>query len=306
MIVGKGYNGAMSSIDLHCHSNRSDGTLSPAEVVVRAARQGVTTLALTDHDSVAGLDAAAAAAESAGVRLITGIELSASWRHGGVHIVALDFDPQAPALRGGLQRLAALRETRGEGIGRQLERAGISGALAGARQQADGAVLCRLHFARHLQRTLHLPKVADVFRDYLRHGKPGYVDTAWPALEEVAGWVHAAGGICVVAHPMAYGLTGMKLRELLGTCREAGVAAIEVATARIKPADLELVAKLARRFGLAASLGSDFHDHTYPWVELGRLPPLPAGLTPVTELFGAVGGPASGAYTAPRAKECAR
>jgi len=279
----------MPTLDLHCHSTCSDGTLAPAEVVARAARQGVTTLALTDHDTVAGLGEAAKAAAAADVRLISGTELSASWAHGGVHIVALGFDPDAPALQGGLQRLRAMREARGEEMAHRLAKAGVDGALEGARQQAGDAVLGRLHFARYLQRRMHLPKLGDVFRDYLRHGKPGYVQTDWPDLGEVAEWVHAAGGVCVLAHPIAYALTGARLRKLLERCREAGIDAMEVSTSRIKADDLVMISKLATRFGFAASQGSDFHDHEYPWVELGRMPPLPDGQTPVTDLLGAMG-----------------
>ncbi|HEY5790544.1 MAG TPA: PHP domain-containing protein [Gammaproteobacteria bacterium] len=261
----------MHRVDLHSHSHCSDGTLSPAELVARAASHGVTRLALTDHDTVAGLAEAGAAAAKAGLALVPGVELSLAWSGVPVHLVGLGIDPAHPALAAALGRLAALREERAERIAHSLARAGIDGALAGARSHARGAQLGRTHFARFLARRLHYGKLGDVYRRYLVGSRPGHVHVDWPALEEGIGWVREAGGVAVLAHPARYRLTAGKLRRLLAAGCEAGLGGLEVAGARSLPAEVQLLSTLARQFGLAASAGSDFHSHEQRWIELGRL-----------------------------------
>ena len=273
----------MGTIDLHCHSDVSDGTLTPAELVRRAAGRGVRRLALTDHDTVEGLGAATATAREHGIDLITGVELSTAWSRRTIHVVGLGFDPDAPALRAGLERLAALRAERAERIGHSLDRAGIPGALEGARALARGPSLGRNHFARFIWRRLALRHLGDVYRRYLVNNRPGYVSVDWPALEEAVGWIRDAGGVAVIAHPARYRLTRTKLRELISTGQEAGLEGIEVAGARSTPAEVEWLAEVARHHGLLASTGSDFHSHEQRWIELGRLPPLPEDLPHVLE-----------------------
>ncbi len=273
----------MIRYDLHCHSNVSDGTLEPAQLVARAAACDVRRLALTDHDTVAGLDAARAAAKAHGVELIAGVELSAAWRRRSIHVVGLGFDPAAPALRAGLGRLAALRAERAERIAHSLERAGIPGALVGARAVARGPSLGRTHFARFLWRRLGLRHLGEVYRRYLVHNRPGHVHVEWPSLEDAVGWIRAAGGIAVLAHPGRYRLTRTKLRELLDAGQGAGLEGIEVANGRSTPAEIGWLADVARRHGLLASAGSDFHTHEQCWIELGRLKPVPDDLPHVLD-----------------------
>jgi len=276
----------MASIDLHCHSHVSDGTLSPAELVTRAAGRGVRTLALTDHDTVAGLAAAAAAARVHGLHLVPGVELSTAWRRRTIHVVGLGFDPQAPALCVGLERLAELRAERAERIAHSLDRAGIPGSLAGASALARGPSLGRNHFARFLWRRLALRHLGEVYRRYLVDNRPGHVSVAWPALAEAIGWIRAAGGVAVIAHPARYRLTRTKLCALLTDGREAGLEGLEVVGARSTPAEVEWLAGIARQYGLLASAGSDFHSHDQRWIELGRLAALPADLPHVLERIG--------------------
>jgi len=274
---------AMGAIDLHCHSDVSDGTLTPAELVRRAAGRGVRRLALTDHDTVEGLDTAMTTAAGHGIDLIPGVELSTVWAKRTIHVVGLGFDPRAPALRAGLERLAALRAERAERIARSLDRAGIPGSLAGARALARGPSLGRNHFARFIWRHLSLRHMGEVYRRYLVNNRPGYVSVDWPALEEAVGWIRAAGGVAVIAHPARYKLTRTKLRELITAGQEAGLEGIEVANARSTPAEVNWLAEIARQHGLLASAGSDFHSHEQRWVELGRLPALPEDLPHVLE-----------------------
>lgn len=273
----------MVRYDLHCHSNVSDGTLSPAELVRRAADRDVRRLALTDHDTVAGLDAARAEAARHGVELISGVELSTSWARRTIHVVGLGFDPESMPLRDGLARLAALRAERAERIAHSLDRAGIPGSLEGARAVSHGPSLGRNHFARFLWRHLNLRHIGEVYRRYLVRNRPGHVHVAWPSIEEAVGWIRAAGGVAVLAHPGRYRLTKTKLRELVEAGQGAGLEAIEVASGRSTPAEIGWLADVARHHGLLASAGSDFHTHEQSWIDVGRLKPVPDDLTHVLE-----------------------
>lgn len=271
----------MSVYDLHCHSRASDGALSPEGLLARAAQQGVTALSLTDHDSVAGLERAAAAALEAGIRLIPGIELSVSWSGQCIHIVGLGFDPSSAPLRAGLAALTEIRERRAEEMGRKLAKLGLPGCHASARELAGEGMITRTHFARALVLggAVHDDKAA--FERYLARGKPAFVRTDWAKLEEALAWITGAGGVAVLAHPSRYGLTASRLRAFLEEFRAGGGRGIEVVCGNSTAEDVRAIAQLARRFDLLASRGSDFHTPEHIWLELGRLAPLPEDLTPV-------------------------
>ncbi len=267
--------------DLHCHSTYSDGLLEPAEVVRRAGVRGVDVLALTDHDETSGLGEARAVARDAGVRLVDGAELSVSWRDITLHVIALNIDPACVALRDGLQAIRHGRVQRAERMGEELAAAGISGAYAGAMKFVTSArLISRTHFARHLVEAGHARDTRDVFRRFLVHGKPGYVQHQWATLAEAIGWIHAAGGQAVLAHPGRYKVDG-KMRELLSEFRDTGGDGIEVLSSSHTPAQYTEFARYARIFGMLASSGSDFHGPGESWADLGDMPSLPSGVTPV-------------------------
>lgn len=271
--------------DLHCHSTVSDGTLTPDALVERAAAQGVDVLALTDHDATGGLAAARAAAERCGIRLVNGVEISVTWSHQTVHIVGLHIDPGNPALQAGLARLGEFRKWRGEEIARRLEKAGIAGAHEGALAFAGGEVLSRTHFAHFLVQAGHAPDVRRVFKRFLVSGKPGHVPGDWAGLEEAVGWITGAGGQAVIAHPARYRISAGRRRALFGEFRECGGVGVEVVSGSHGPEDARAMAELARRFELLASRGSDYHGPPSPYVELGRLPPLPESCRPIWETW---------------------
>jgi len=267
--------------DLHCHSTYSDGLLPPADVVRRARARGVDVLALTDHDETSGLSEARTAAHEAGVRLIDGAELSVSWRDITLHVVALGIDPDCVELSEGLKTIRSGRMQRAQRMGEELAAAGIAGAYAGAMKFVTSArLISRTHFARFLVESGHARDTRDCFRRYLVRGKPGYVAHQWATLTQAIGWIHAAGGQAVLAHPGRYQVNG-KTRELLAEFRDAGGDAIEVLSASHTPAQYTEYARYARVFGLLASSGSDFHGPGESWADLGDMPPLPAGVTPV-------------------------
>ncbi|MBI5462843.1 MAG: PHP domain-containing protein [Gammaproteobacteria bacterium] len=267
--------------DLHSHSRASDGTLTATELVQRACAVGVDVLALTDHDSVDGLAEARAAAARTPLRLIAGVEVSVTWNAQTVHIVGLNVDPDNAAFRAGLDGLQTFRDWRAEEIGRRLDKAGIADAYAGARRFASGRIVSRTHFAHFLVEQGRAHSVREVFKKFLVNNKPGYVPGEWATLEDALAWIHAAGGEAVVAHPARYSLTATKLRRLLGEFKDCGGAAIEVVSGSHSTDDMLRMAGVARALGLRASRGSDYHGPENPWVELGRIPPLPEDCIPV-------------------------
>jgi hypothetical protein len=269
--------------DLHSHSTASDGTLSPTDLITRAKQQGVDVLALTDHDTLAGLDEAHKAAKENQLTLISGVEVSASWGSHTLHIVGLGVDPNNQALQKGLQQLQNIRVERARKIAEKLEKAGIPNALAGAQALAGAGNVTRTHFARHIVNMGKANNVNDVFKHYLKPNKPGYVTTHWADLEQALDWIVQAGGQAVIAHPDRYNITASKFRAFLAEFKDLGGTAIEVVHSNANRDAVLNNANFARTFGLKASMGSDFHSPGSPWVELGKLPPLPSDLIPVWE-----------------------
>jgi predicted metal-dependent phosphoesterase TrpH len=277
--------------DLHCHSNVSDGTLTPAELVERAAGRGVKMLALTDHDDVDGLAEAAKAAAAHGIEFINGVEISVTWRKHTLHIVGLRIDPQNPALAEGLRSIRSGRRHRAELMAESLARAGIGGTLEGAyRFAANPDIIGRTHFARYLVEAGHCKDVRSVFNRYLVQGKPGYVPHQWGNLQDAISWIRGSGGIAVLAHPGRY-TAGRKamgrttLLELLKEFVESGGQGIEVVSGSHTPPQFAEFARYATEFGLLCSCGSDFHGPEESYRDLGRLPDLPLECRPVWEAW---------------------
>ncbi|MGZ8199753.1 MAG: PHP domain-containing protein [Methylosarcina sp.] len=271
--------------DLHCHSTASDGALSPKELVQRARQQGVTTLALTDHDTTAGLAEARAAAAEAGIQLINGIELSTTWQGKCLHIVGLGIDPAYPPLSEAIHNLQFTRLHRAEEIAHKLEKKRMPGAFAAVQKAAGEGMITRTHFADFLLSQGYVSTQQEAFDRYLAKGKPAYVATPWAELNIGVNWIKQSGGIAVLAHPLRYDLTASWMRRLLTEFKAIGGQGIEVVTGRITDEEIKRAGDYARRFELAGSTGSDFHNPANQWVELGRLGQLPDGITPVWELL---------------------
>jgi len=271
----------MLNIDLHCHSNVSDGVLSPAGVVARAVANGVHALALTDHDDVAGLPAAQAAADLAGMTLINGVEISVTWGKQTVHIVGLRIDPAHPELAKGLHDIRLGRIERARRMSDDLAQSGVIGAYEGAYDYAaNKQMIGRTHFARWLVAQGHAPDIRTAFKRYLTRGHPGYVEHQWTSLENAVGWIRASGGMAVVAHPGRYAFNARELHLLLDAFRALGGEGIEVITGSHHPSEYGKFADLARAFSLKASRGADFHAPG-EGIDIGCLPALPYYCQPV-------------------------
>lgn len=268
--------------DLHCHSVVSDGTLSPTDVVERAHRNGVEILALTDHDEVGGLAAAQARAAQLGLTFVPGVEVSVTWGGETIHIVGLRIDFSNAGLVAGLMRTRSGRDGRAHEIANQLAAAGIANAYEGAlRHAGNPELISRSHFARYIVETGACKDVSEVFRRFLIDGKPGYVPHRWAMLGEAVGWIRAAGGTAVMAHPGRYQLSDLCMEQMLDEFREAGGAAIEVVSGSHTPGQYAEWAAVAQRYGFAASRGSDFHGPGESRHDLGSMPPLQKQLRPV-------------------------
>lgn len=272
----------MLNIDLHCHSTVSDGLLSPAQLVERAALRGVETLALTDHDDIAGLAEARATAEAKSITFINGVEISVSWRGRTLHIVGLDIDPGYAPLIEGLAAVRAGRAQRAENIAAELAKTGIHGSLEGAYAHVGvRRLIGRTHFARFLVEQGYAKDVKSVFKKYLIKGKPGYTPHEWATLGDALSWICGSGGQAIIAHPGRYDLGKNVLSDLLDEFCALGGSGIEVVTSSHTPEQVQHFAQQARNRNLLASCGSDFHGPGESYHDLGQLPEFPHGCTPV-------------------------
>jgi len=269
-------------VDLHCHSTASDGVLEPEQVAARAHANGVTLWALTDHDTLAGIPPARQAAQALGMRFITGVEVSVTWGGRTVHIVGLGVNPDDAPLTEGLSAIRQGRAGRAQAMADKLVERGMPGAYEGAlRLAGDASLISRTHFARYLVEAGHCKHIKVVFKNYLSDEGPCNVPMQWSTLEDAVTWIRAAGGKAVVAHPGRYAFTPLQFDALFDAFRDLGGVGIEVVTGSHSPAQYREYAEVAKRYGFEASCGSDFHGKGESRLDLGCLPPLPDGLTPV-------------------------
>lgn len=276
----------MQNADLHCHSVVSDGTLTPEALAGRAARNGVQLWALTDHDEIGGQARAAAAARTHGMRYLTGVEISVTFIGKTVHIVGLGFDPADSGMRDGLARTRGGRGQRAHEMSDGLAKVGIEGAYEGALTYAGNHdLISRTHFARFLVETGVCGDTNEVFRKYLTEGKPGFVEHRWATLGNAVQWIRQAGGVAVIAHPARYKFSANEEFALFTEFKNHGGQAVEVVTGSHSAAEYVIYADAAREYGLAASRGCDFHSPDESHTDLGTLPALSPGLTPVWELL---------------------
>ena len=273
--------------DLHCHSTFSDGTLTPPQVVARAKFRGVDVLALTDHDEVAGLVAAKAAALEHGIEFVCGVEVSTNWRDVTLHIVGLNIDPEHDSIVNGISGIRSGRTDRAKRMAEELRLVGIERAYEGALNYVTNPnLVSRTHFARYLADAGYVRDTKEAFRQYLTPGNPGYVEHEWASVPDAVRWIHEAGGVAVLAHPGRYKVgDNAGLRAMLQSFKDAGGDAIEVLTSSHSPQQFAEFAMYCRQFDFLASVGSDFHSPTESHCDFGDLPLLSPSLKPVWSAF---------------------
>jgi 3',5'-nucleoside bisphosphate phosphatase len=270
---------AAVAIDLHAHTHASDGSLPPSDVVARAAARGITTLAITDHDTLDGLDEAVAAGARVGVSVIPGIELSVRAPHGQVHIVAYLPSCDPPTLRDLLHELQQARRVRAERIGARLAELGVPVDMTAVRASAVGSV-GRPHLADALVAAGHADDRADAFARLLGDDAPAFVPHESLTARDAIGAVSTAGGITALAHPGTLRLGLRDLGSYVAHLRHLGLWGIEVYRAEHTPEQRDGYARIARSLGLVATGGSDFHGPETGRADLGEtgMPPLPDGV----------------------------
>lgn len=271
----------MGSIDLHSHSQASDGALTPTELVRAAAEHGVRTLALTDHDTLAGIIEAETEATRHAMSLVAGVEISVTWQRRTLHVVGLGVALDATALNAGLDTVQSIRRERAQRIAAKLEKLGVTKALERAQKQAGSGQITRTHFAQLLLESGACKTMQQCFKRYLKAGKPAHVKVDWAALDDAISWIHQAHGVAVLAHPQAYGMSAAWRERMYSAFAAAGGDAVEVCCGNSTRQHIDSSAASTLAHGLMGSVGSDFHSHEQRWLALGRLAPLPNNITPV-------------------------
>lgn len=275
-------------MDLHMHSSASDGTLSPEHLVDYVVHEcGVTVMALTDHDTVAGVQTAQLAAESLGVHFIPGIEVSSLWGQMCIHIVGLGVDIHNAELLETTAVQCTKRDRRAIAIGQKLEELGFAGMFEAARAKSYTAMnISRLHFALSLVEAGAVDNLQQAFDKYLSLGKPAYVPAGWGSVAETVALIHRAGGIAVLAHPGRYKFKNdWELDSLVEGFVQAGGEGIEVISGSQSSRFTPRCLQWARRYHLCASTGSDFHSQDGVRPVPGAQGQLPEGITTVLSLL---------------------
>jgi len=259
--------------DFHMHSCASDGTMTPTDLMRRAADAGVECIALTDHDTLEGLDEARTAALALGMKFINGVELTADWRGRVVHLVGLGFDDKAEVFTEYMQKLKDLRDQRAQEIARKLYKKGLPENLYDlARARAGDTQIGRPHFASVLVELGRVSSMQEAFDRYLGQGCAGDVKAIWPSINEAIDLINEAGGVVVLAHPTKYNFTFTKIRELMTDLLGAGAVGLEVSFPGVTPGHQHELIRLAQQRECYVSAGSDFHSPDQRWTSLGRYP----------------------------------
>lgn len=262
-------NNQKSFIDLHVHSDKSDGSLSPSDLVSYAIKQGVTAFALTDHDTVDGIDEAIQAAKGTSVTVIPGIELSTEYEGKDIHIVGLFIDKEEPAFRDKIQEFVDSRELRNQKMCQKLTEHGLPITYEELKNAFPGSVITRAHYARLMLEKGYIKSLKEAFERYIGDRGPCFIPREKITPEDGVRLILSAKGIPVLAHPLQYGMGDERLQRLISRLKEAGLQAMEAVYCTHTPAEESKMKALAAKNGLLISGGSDFHGAAKPGLELG-------------------------------------
>lgn len=260
----------MDRIDLHCHTTASDGSMSPAEVVDLAEKIGLKALAVTDHDTLDGLDEALARGREVGLEVVPGVEISAEFKPGSMHVLGYFIDSRDPGLTENLATLQDSRRTRNPRIVARLNELGLDVSMAEIEAVAGGGQIGRPHFAEVLLRKHYVADFNEAFTRYLAKGAAAYVEKYRFTPAEAIDLIHRAGGLAVLAHPYTLRLDGLEaLADELARLKEHGLDGLEAYYSEHTPQMTADYLALARRLDLAAAGGSDFHGVIKNGIMLG-------------------------------------
>ncbi|ASP49083.1 RNase RNM [Cognaticolwellia beringensis] len=273
-------------VDLHSHTNCSDGALTPKELIERAVNFQIDVLAITDHDSVKGLDSAKQTIldQNIPLTLIDGIEISTQWQGFEIHIVGLNIQPEHPELQSLISAQQQRREDRALSMGDKLEKCGFNDVYSQAKEMAGEGSITRAHFAKVLLHRGIVSKMQAAFDKYIGKGKRAYVNPNWCSIEEAIATIHAAGGVAVMAHPIRYDLTAKWLRRLIVHFKSAQGDGLEVVLPQMNNEQRKIMLSYCSEYDLHASMGSDFHQPSR-WSDLGRNLVMPEQAKPIWQLW---------------------
>ena len=282
----------MHGIDLHTHSNISDGSLSPEELVQAAHAVGVHTLALTDHDTMDGLAQARESAKQLNIQIIDGVEISSQWsrpatkKSYGVHIVALNMQHPEPLLEV-LKQQKQIRATRSKQICDLLIPLIGEDIYTDVIAKVDGEAdrITRSHIAKTLVEKGYVTRPQQAFDRYLKEGKKAFVKFDGLGIQETIDVIHASQGFAVLAHPTRYDLSATNIRYLIELFAQLGGDAVELPPAIDPASTRQMVDRMIKEHHLAVSVGSDFHGDYMPWIRLGNIPSLKEGQKGIWENF---------------------
>lgn len=256
-------------VDLHSHTNHSDGSDTPTSVVVMAHARGASAIAVTDHDTVSGLSEARVAAEQAGIEFVNGIEISADYSPGTMHILGYYIDDHSRALASKLEELKLARKRRNPEIADRLQSLGLEISYDEVASLAGNEVVGRPHFARLMVQRNYAVSIQDAFDRFLAKGAPAYVEKKRLAPAEAIALIHDAGGVAVLAHPYQLKLSLLQEAEvLIGNLAALGLDGIEALYSRHSPEERQAYAAIATRHGLIVTGGSDYHGTYKPDLDL--------------------------------------
>lgn len=256
-------------VDLHTHSTMSDGSDRPAAVVEAAERAGCSAVALTDHDTLDGLHEASDRANTLGVELVPGCELSCVFGPGTMHLLVYFVEPGHGPLQDELAILQRVRQERNLRLIERLNSIGLAVSYDEVSDEAGGVGIGRPHVAAVLVRKHYASSVQDAFGRYLAKGKPGYVEKERLEPERALSLVAASGGVSVLAHPWSMGLDHRGTARVIRDLRGAGLAGIEARYGRYSREQRLWLTELAERLDLVATGGSDYHGSYKPDLAVG-------------------------------------
>ena len=282
----------MQGIDLHTHSNISDGTLTPELLVQAAIEKSIHTLALTDHDSMDGLIQAEKFAKNQPIQIISGVEISSQWsrpetkKSYGVHIVALNMQNPEP-LQQLLTQQKKIRAERAKQICDLLIPLIHQDIYAEVVAKVDGEPdrITRTHIAKTLVEKGFVQRAQQAFDKYIKEGKKAYVKFDGLGLAETIQVIHESQGFAVLAHPTRYDLSATNTRYLIEIFAQYGGDAVELPPAMEPASTRQMVDRMIAEYGLKVSVGSDFHGDNMPWIKLGNIPRVKEGQVGIWESF---------------------
>lgn len=256
-------------IDLHTHSSASDGSLSPEDLIRAAKKEGLSAIALTDHDTIAGCDSASAVAQQEGIAFIPGVEIEIPWEPGEFHLLGLGLYRISPSLEEALRYLEEERHQRNERIVQKMQEMGISASYEDIRQGIPGPV-GRPHFARFLVERRIVKTKEQAFLRYLAKGRALYVPKGALELSHAVRCITESGGIPILAHPLSLYVSWGKLPGILEELKSRGIRGIEAWHPTARVAECERLEKLGKTLGFLITAGSDYHGSSRPERQLGR------------------------------------